>query len=253
METIKDQVYMLPTDKAPIGTILLATGTTSYCVKDGLCINENPEFDKEVRGFGGSFYQPQHLYFTTDEEIKEEDWLISTNAKGESSLHQCIGSSEKYYDVKGNFGLFKEICRKIVATTNPDLWHTLKERPFKQIGTNGVAKIPSQFIKEYIKHPVTEVLLEIENHFVSGSYYNKCAICGKQFKDTDKRWYLCPKHSLSLKLSSDGCVVIHSPQQNMYTWDEMVEAATRWDAYRGEILDTPIIRREWFMANYAKY
>ena len=52
-------------------------------------------------------YQTQHLYFTTDEEIKEGDWMMNLNG-------------DKIYQHFGNGGDFEQ-WNKIIATTDPEL------------------------------------------------------------------------------------------------------------------------------------
>ena len=56
----------------------------------------------------------QHLYFTTDEKIKESDWFINTNFQ---KIYQ--GNSENSKSII-EFGPHPEI-RKIIATTDPEL------------------------------------------------------------------------------------------------------------------------------------
>ena len=50
---------------------------------------------------------PQHLYFTTDEEIKEGDWMMNLNG-------------DTIYQHFGNGGDFEQ-WNKIIATTDPEL------------------------------------------------------------------------------------------------------------------------------------
>ena len=52
-------------------------------------------------------YQTQHLYFTTDEEIKEGDWMMNLNG-------------DTIYQHFGNGGDFEQ-WNKIIATTDPEL------------------------------------------------------------------------------------------------------------------------------------
>lgn len=116
-------------------------------------------------------HQPQHLYFTTDEEIKEGDWFICTpTTKAAPSLHKCGNptGSVKYVDTTAGFGLFKNLCRKIVATTNPELWteHTVR---LGAINYKQIPKIDIPFIEAYIKaynegNQITQVFLEIEEN-----------------------------------------------------------------------------------------
>ena len=61
-----------------------------------------------------SAFEFQHLYFTTDEEIKEGDWFINTNFQ---KIYQANSENSKNII---EFGPHPEI-RKIIATTDPKL------------------------------------------------------------------------------------------------------------------------------------
>ena len=72
----------------------------------------------------------QHLYITSDDEIKEGDWYYDTN-------HNAIGK----YDSSAQIG------KKIVATTDKSIMH---------LSNNGrvgypLPNIPESFIQDYIK------------------------------------------------------------------------------------------------------
>ena len=83
--------------------------------------------------------KPQHLYITTDENIKEGNWYLGYLSRG-WQLFQKTSATFKH-----------KIVRKIVATTNPKLI------------ANGVASVPQQFIQDYCNKPVDEVWIEVEN------------------------------------------------------------------------------------------
>ena len=73
---------------------------------------------------------PQHIYITSDEEIKEGDWVlfISTNEV-----------------IKVPLGGFKgKVCKKIILTTDQDL---IKD---------GVQEIPDEFLEWFVKNPSCE-------------------------------------------------------------------------------------------------
>ena len=86
----RTQVHMLPTlDKSTI------------CVDNSNNKIEIADFDYST----GISYTNQHLYFTTDEEIKDGDWFIHPDA----TIPQN-DFSHVYVD-----------CRKIIASTDPKL------------------------------------------------------------------------------------------------------------------------------------
>ncbi len=149
----KAQVHMIPTEFATVNGILRSTHQPKELRIARREMHGNKIFDA---GFEHSTqeWRPQHLYFTTDEEIKEGDWVIVAK----KHLRRVTKIQGNQYLVTGESNcLFKEVCEKIIATTNPELW---------------VAKIGVDFVKVYIetlmdKNPITEVLLEYERKFAS--------------------------------------------------------------------------------------
>jgi len=92
------QVYMLPTeDTNPVNVPFLLSphGNTHRHLAGG-------EFRRLVK----SGYIPQHLYFTTDEEIKEGDWYLLGNTPRQST---------------GDLGKPDTKWLKIIASTDPKL------------------------------------------------------------------------------------------------------------------------------------
>ncbi len=173
------KVHMLPTDKS---SIYLHQGKL-YNNKVTMHIPDGKQI-------------PQHLYLTSDEEIKEGDWCIHTS-HGKSILIQV-----KYIENKGQHiitecgqNCWGDYCRKIVATTDKVLgfgngyhgWYPLPQ-------------IPQQFIEEYCKvGGIDEVL--IKYGFIEK--INKVPI-----------W--------KLKLDSNNCVIISSVKES---WNrEEIEA-----------------------------
>ena len=95
----------------------------------------------------------QHLYFTSDEEIKEGDWCYD-------SLRGCIWQKSDKITCNG------EIYKKIIATTDPKL-ETAISCPD---GIEGCMvahyqrhpNIPQSFVESYVKNPVDKVELEYD-------------------------------------------------------------------------------------------
>lgn len=169
----------------------------------------------EFRRYLQMGYKPQHLYFTTDEEIKEGDWYLSNQAprfcvevrKGHKYPY---GHRNKKGEMIYDFHTWKT---KIVATTNPELW--LADRV-----VNGRAiseylhtpKIDTPFIEAYIKaynegNPIKEVLLEIATSYTENELH---------------KVEVHYKHQLKLK--PNGSVIIHPVKKRMFTEEEMFRA-----------------------------
>tara|TARA_B110000503_G_scaffold2546_1_gene3373 strand:+ start:3454 stop:4185 length:732 start_codon:yes stop_codon:yes gene_type:complete len=110
----RTQVHMLPTEDI----------TNIVVFNDDLYLNNGyiEEDDQYLLGdaTSNSHQEPksafefQHLYFTTDEEIKEGDWFINTNFQ---KIYQANSENSKSII---EFGPHPEI-RKIIATTDPKL------------------------------------------------------------------------------------------------------------------------------------
>ena len=94
------QVHMLPTEQ-------------SHIVKDIGHGNLKLTYFSNIKSTKG-WYECQHLYITTDEEIKEGDWFINTNFQ---KIYQANSENSKNII---EFGPHPEI-RKIIATTDPKL------------------------------------------------------------------------------------------------------------------------------------
>jgi hypothetical protein len=118
-------IHILPTDKSSRLTImegkLLLSNSVSW---------ESKSIDWE---YGDGINQ--HIYITSDDEIKEGDWIY--NEEREPSVIQCIGKGS----LRG--------WRKIILTTDQDLI------------ADGVQAIDDEFLEWFVKNPSCEEV-EIE-------------------------------------------------------------------------------------------
>mgnify|MGYP003675942559 FL=1 len=87
----RTQVHMLPTEQS----LMCKTNDKLYFYPQENWFTRSTDTD------------PQHLYFTTDEEIKEGDWMMNLNG-------------DTIYQHFGNGGDFEQ-WNKIIATTDPEL------------------------------------------------------------------------------------------------------------------------------------
>lgn len=100
---------------------------------------------------------PQHLYITSSEEIKENDWVTYKNKEIYQNRCGVLGS------LLGSKDFIKKYCRKIIATTDETLHLT-----FNNGKTNLKFVLPkpsdsfiSKYIEEYNKgNQITDVLVE---------------------------------------------------------------------------------------------
>lgn len=159
---------MLPTnEKAVIGFL------TQKGKKRGNLVH----FDKSMPNILDS--ENQHLYFLSDEKIKEGDWIIVNNEdviQMKSSYDNDMTGEDIWVgDSLNGYATYKDNCKKIIATTDKSL--TFHYTPLDRIckTCNGLCKgyitslpQPSQsfikkFVEEYNKgNIITEVMVEYE-------------------------------------------------------------------------------------------
>lgn len=142
---IKAKVVMLPTEKAsrikyiPIGEY---EGGNKYTTEPKLLFVSTPT------EFG---YEGRHLYFTTNEEIKEGEWFIDllNNEIYQNTSDITIGSK----------------CRKIVATTDREiLYYSGNDIRGRQYDAQYQYPRPSiAFLQKYVEMngKIDEVLIEM--------------------------------------------------------------------------------------------
>jgi len=137
MKSKKTKVIMLPTEDESY--LAIAWGDSLVC---GI-----PKMFKKSRD-----YQPQHLYYITDEKIKNGDWCIMLDDAGEvfSSIPQ------QYLKEQGhtlNKNLFKIIATSDCKLTIEIPIHT-KSKSEKELNTIlklKLPQIPQSFVEEYYR------------------------------------------------------------------------------------------------------
>lgn len=87
--------------------------------EQGLSLNRNAKLNEIIKALPNSAnYTKQHLYFLSDEEIKEGDYFLrGSNPK---FVYKCTKITNRSYWCNGNEYL-KEECKKIIATTNDNI------------------------------------------------------------------------------------------------------------------------------------
>lgn len=184
----KVQVHALPTDKADINCIVLHEDKW-YTIHNLPVI--------EVRN-------PHHLYFTTDEEIKDGDWVL------QEAKHYGEDAQDRVYQVV----LSNHYQRKIVATTNPDLYFQPTE--MKTWSDDSPNRIPQDFIQYFVEKQgnVKEVMLEYEQ-----LCHQTGQPCGFPCNGIEN----CKK-SIYLKFNSDGSVIWSPVEERKYTSQDLEDA-----------------------------
>jgi hypothetical protein len=195
-------IHILPTDKP---------SRLRYNLSNVLALTKEPyrDYSKQVN---------QHISITSDEKIKEGDWVLFKAYNETTEIVRVTTISNNAFTSKQGFGYGLEYCKKIILTTDPDL---IKE---------GVQAIDDEFLEWFVKNPsCEEVEVEKESLIIQGEsdYFNydngiklnpnvgkykiiipkeepkkyKCTECHwlglfnemKNEQDTDYDQYCCPK------------------------------------------------------------
>lgn len=202
MKTIKAKVHMLPTEDSMSSPFYVDKHNNIY------------EWGEDLKASG----TPQHLYITTDEEIKEGDWylatIISHNGEEIKPLQWSVGSKPCAEQPLGV---------KIIATTD-DLVTGKVHIGILAGTTDGftetyVSKIPQDFIEEYCKAGgIDKVLVEY-------TACDRCNVvdvaCGKVDCRATRNGYP--------KLNQDGTLDVSLVEEKMYSREEVVSLME--DAY----------------------
>lgn len=213
MNTKTFQVHMLPTEKA---------AQRGQLILDGVRLRTaHNHFSGPV-----SDLNPQHIYFTSDEEIKEGDWVLKDN-----KIAYAANSKEAIDYSQYNWN-------KVVDTTDPVIWGHTDNFEYEK-----VALIPQDFIEAYIKqynagNPITEVELEVEE-FTESRYANG-------FEEL----YPIAK----LKLTADNTVIWHPVKEITFTEADMQKAYEAGIAahcrFMADLVPERVSFKDWFKETY---
>lgn len=185
------QIVMLATDKAEKGCLLKANVNNLLSLNNTYLTQSYLKNELRCNSF--------QLYITSDEEIKEGNWVLLPNGIIKKMSHSDILD---YLDSE-SFA-----TKKVIATTDPSL---------------GLPSLPESFIQAYIKaynegNPITEVALEMEK--------DECITCEcHSYRDCIS--YSLPKEIkcgrfeyFKLKTREDNTVIVH--QSKSYSREELI-------------------------------
>jgi len=191
-------IHLLPTEKPNFGRYLVFNKENILCI-----------WDTELIG-GQKTLTPHHIYITSDEEIKEGDWVLygfnlETIYEGgkdwkftESDIIKCISLSDKGVLLHKKGSTDKELCKKIILTTDPDL---IKD---------GVQAIDDEFLEWFVKNPSCE-FVEWSSEKIEGSFDGE----NWKYKYGTVIPQEEPKHISAKPFldNADEVIVIHRPKQ----------------------------------------
>lgn len=216
----KLKIYTLPIDKKQgvpelCITKTLYKGNHQYAIINTLLEDTN--------------WVAHHLYLTSDEEAKQGDWYI---VRDTNELKQAPGDKSDY---------MKPYYRKIVATTNRELYLCRDAEHEEKCDCIKVAKAPISLIEHFVKQQgaVKEVLVEYEP---SLKYLDEWK------EDEEGRIYKTIEEE-RLKLTPSGEIQWKPVEQRMYTREEVLEILNeRWNHVH--IDPSPLSIWEWFEKYY---
>jgi rRNA maturation endonuclease Nob1 len=185
METksIRGKVVMLTTEKASI--IVSTNNNTLY-----LQALSNKDNNNNYK----------HLYITSEEEIKKGDWGINLN---KDTLYRLSSND--------NIGGWKKV---IASTDKLEIGREHDDTvPFPKTRPVYLPTLKSTFVDKYIEqynkdNVIEDVLIEMEQLMVKGSYNNKCSSCGEIFSYSDKLNFICSSCGLRVKTNANNQVTI---------------------------------------------
>jgi len=128
-------IFLLPTDKPSSGYIL------GKCIKELSDVKIGQLVRTHYMMFSNEYFQPQNIYITNDEEIKEGDWYLDLSVFT-NNISIGKGIYQMKYSKWGEEG--QGDCKKIILTDNEELI------------ADGVQAIDDEFLGWFVKNPSCE-------------------------------------------------------------------------------------------------
>lgn len=160
-------------------------------------------------------YIPQHFYFLSDDEIKEGDYILISTVLAKIKEYQpkkVISIKNDTLLLDNNELLIKELAKKIIATTNPELkvFNSKEHEKLEDVYILSKKTLPrpsdkfiQKFIEEYNKgNVITEVMVEYEGFECTNGHY-------MDYQDTCTYPYCDNPNHNKLKVAPDNTITIH--------------------------------------------
>jgi hypothetical protein len=119
-------IHVLPTDK-PSRLSILNSGKLNF----------------GAEAMSSSNSKPQHIYITSDEEVKEGDWFVHSS-HGITNIYKAKSVVPESIITTCDNGCWVQYCKKIILTTDQDL---IKD---------GVQAIYDEFLEWFVQNPSCE-------------------------------------------------------------------------------------------------
>lgn len=174
-----------------------------------------------MKDMGDSY---QHLYLTSDEEIKEGDWVIyQTASKSWRMYGKC--NKEKVQSANKDVDYYK-----IIATTDKSLKiDTNLEDRVDVLYDNKLPQIPESFIKYYVEKQgkVGDVELEYNDRYLGYACGNTILTVGEHSQEIEGTAKDTRVFSLNLTDNNEIIIDIPKEEEKMYSRDEVEELIRR--------------------------
>jgi len=221
------------TQDKKIQVVMLATDKSSP-----LCLNldNKLEYDEIMRSYGGVDHL--HLYFLSDDEIKEGDYIYTTRTESifrvgkfrskagfeAHSIKELISDTKEGETYTYCGEMYVQYCKKITATTNPEL---------------NLPKPSEEWIKYYIEEYNKDNIIELVNveyeEVKEREYYSNNVFKGS---------FILKE---LLKVNSDNTINIKPIQE---TWDEVINNFTYTPKDFDEESHYIAYLKNWLKENY---
>lgn len=179
-------------------------------------------------------YPTQHLYFLSYEEIKEGDWVLSI-WDNEWEIPYILSLKDSKLEYHSN-------AKKIIATTNPELYIHQKETISKPERIFYLPRPSNSFIQKYVEeynkgNVITEVMVEYE--IIDGKdFLNNWRNSLDKMSEPITKLRVAPDNTITIKRIVVGWSDIH------LKWMERVKD----DFDKGKSKSIPLIK--WLEENY---
>jgi len=158
------------------------------------------------------YYKKYQIYITSDEEIKEGDWYVSTH---ETSINQCSGFNKETLN-KAYW------AKKIILTTDPDL---IKD---------GIQKIDDTFLEWFVKNPSCEFVEVEPSEFLADKVIYEIIIPKEEPKQETLEEVAKELHPVSpqkRKIWLQGAKWQQEQDNNKYSEEEVISIQQEWKTF----------------------
>jgi hypothetical protein len=158
---------------------------------------------------GQLIHEPQHIYITSSENIKEGDWVLYNN--------KIVRQVDKTFNKPG-FDWNVLNCKKILLTTDPTLI------------ADGVQEISEEFLEWFIKNPTCE-FVEVKTDYLLWKKSDKEKLSDCYKITIPQEGYICPHTKIQCDdeccVSAEDCHITSSLASGTVDCEEPKQDSTK--------------------------